>query len=68
MMVNPESVSVEWHFKKNNLPFDDLYIARWIYYGREKSNGQLHRITVDGKEHRVIVNTTYNVYGIEIGM
>ncbi|CAC5410065.1 unnamed protein product [Mytilus coruscus] len=37
---------------------------RLIYYGQNQRNGQLHRITVDGKEKIALINQTSSVYGI----
>ncbi|VDI27720.1 Hypothetical predicted protein [Mytilus galloprovincialis] len=41
---------------------------RLIFYGQEKINGQIHRMTVNGKEHRVLITNAANVYGIGLGM
>ncbi|XP_071148455.1 low-density lipoprotein receptor-related protein 8-like isoform X2 [Mytilus edulis] len=39
---------------------------RWIYYSQELNNGNIYRLTFDGKNRRVIYNLSSYVYGIQV--
>lgn len=41
---------------------------RWIYYGQEINDGNIYRLSFDGKEKRVIINHPSVMYGIKVGM
>ncbi|CAG2223665.1 unnamed protein product [Mytilus edulis] len=39
---------------------------RWIYYGQDQYDGEIYRITFDGKERRVIYNQSLVTFGIQV--